>query len=278
MLAAAASSPPRRAAGMNEMETLQVDSEVFKQGPFRVRTTYAHDRAIRLLGTIQSGGMEVVERLKDNRSNFVARIRFEGDDLVVKIPHARNRRLYERFLTWFRPGEAFRRYRSMELLARLGFRGLEPVLAAERRAYGMAVCNLLVYRYAHGRPAGTGHERLLVEELVRFYRHGYTRRDPKPSNFLIVDGRPFFIDFRLNQPLLFGKLRVYQEFHQFFRRMPQARAFFDDTGYRGPWFSLAGRLGAVWDWFNQRRKAVRAAIKRRAGRRSGPAGNTPANP
>ena len=257
---------------------MQTDSEVFKQGPFRVRATYARDRASRLLATIQSGGMEVVEALKDNPSNFVARIRFEDDELVVKIPHARNRRRYERFLTWFRPGDAFRRYRSMEQLAQLGFRGSEPVLAAERRVCGMVVYNLLVYRYAHGQPAGPGHERLLVEELTRFYRHGRTRRDAKPSNFLIVDGRPFFIDFRLDQPVLFGKLRVYQEFHQFFRRMPQARACFDDSGYRGAWFSLAGGLGAVWDGFNQWRKAVRAAIKRRAGRRSGPAGNRPANP
>ncbi len=214
----------------------------FTYGGYAVCSVYERAKAVRLLDRVWQGTLTVKQRFKDNPRNYIVRASFEGDELIVKIPRARNTRLQERFMTWFRPGEAERRYTSMQQLESLGFACTPPILAAERRWLGMVTDNILVYGYVDGRLAGPGDEEALASVLLPFYAKGYLRRDCKPSNFVIAPetGAVCFIDFRLTRPRILRRFRVWMELNQFLRNMPTARALIRPQGYGGWGFAVAG--------------------------------------
>lgn len=228
----------------------------FTYAGYAVRSTYPREQAIRLLDAIVCDRLAVTQRFKDNPRNYIVRISFEEDDLIVKIPRSRDKRWQERLLTWFRPGEAVRRYTSMEQLEALGFAGTAAILAAERRRWGMVTANILVYRYVEGRLACMGDEEALVRVLLPFYELGYLRRDCKPSNFVITPdtGQVYFIDFRLTRPRILRRFRVLLEMNQFLRNMPTARPLIAQAGYGGVGFTLAGICSSTGSWCNERRR------------------------
>ncbi len=235
----------------------------FTHAGYRVWSRYEPEKARRLLDGITTRTLAVSESIKDNPRNYIARATFEGDDAIVKIPRSRDRRLYEQFLTWFRPGEAVRRYASMVTLERLGFSGTPPILAAERRRAGRVVENIFVYGYAKGRLAGPGDEALLVQELVRLYQLGYLRRDCKPGNFVIDSDQVHFIDFRLTRPRWLRRFRIYMEFNHFLENMPTARPLVEAAGYQGVGFALAGWLKSVYTRWNKRRQRLSRLLRGR---------------
>ena len=227
---------------------------------YAVRAVYPHDKAIRLLDLIWRDQLTVTHRFKDNPRNYIVRAEFEGEDLIVKIPRSRNKRAQERLMTWFRAGEAERRYASMQQLEALGFACTPPVLAAERRRCGMVTDNVLVYRYVDGRLARPGDEEALAQVLLPFYAMGYLRRDCKPSNFVIAadTGAVHFIDFRLTRPRILRTFRVMMEMNQFLRNMPTARPLVMEQGYDTWFFAVAG----WWSLFGYRLNAYRRRLSR----------------
>ncbi len=228
---------------------------------YRIISRYEPEQARELLDKIQAGKGGFSEVLRDNKNSFIAIIRFREDDLVVKVPRSRNRRIYERLLTLFRNGEAFRRYDSMLKLIQLGLNGAKPVLAAEKRRLGMVTHNVFVYEYIDGVIPGRGHEKLLFDELLKLHSMGYTRRDSKPGNFLISDGKVHFIDFRLTKPILLKNLRICMELNSFFRAMPSARQHFEGSDEMGICFRVAGVLESISDRMNNYRKAISSRLK-----------------
>ncbi|UCZ56950.1 hypothetical protein LGV61_01360 [Desulfurispirillum indicum] len=158
---------------------------------------------------------------RDNRRTFIARADV-GDfhDVVLKVPRARNKRLWERFLTLFRSSEAFRHHRSICLFSSLGFQGPRPLLAVEKRSMGVVTHSFFLYGFVRGRVPGASDGGKVGRELHRLHRLGYMRRDPQAANFLIAGERVYFIDFKLTRPLLFNSVRTTMEFAQFLHSMP----------------------------------------------------------
>ncbi len=239
---------------------MKTNSRIEHNG-FRILSAHDDVYTRRLLEDILSSHIDIVRVFKDDRRNYVARFRYGEDDLVVKRPRGRSDSWYERILTLFRDGEAFRRFQSMSELIRLGLHGSKPVLAAERRSYGMVVDNLFVYHYTEGVPAGPGNEKQVLAALLALYNHGYTRRDSKPTNFLLSGNRVHFIDYRLSRPVLFRKLRIGKELNRFFRNMPSALEHYDTTRQHTACFRIARFLDTASFRLSKIKKALRRLVR-----------------
>lgn len=194
----------------------------FTHRGYAVKSTLPQAQARQVLDDCLDARYEVIQELKNNRHNYVARVNTDTlPDLVMKEPRRRNKRVWERIMTLFRPGEAIRAQDSHVKLKELGFACPEPVLAAEFRSLGFVTYSFFLYRYQSGRPANTADAPVVSHELQRLHSKGYTRGDPKAQNFLIDNDHVHFIDFKLAKPRLFRKHSTRMEYAHFLHTMPE---------------------------------------------------------
>lgn len=175
----------------------------------RVPRPIAEDIVTRVL----SENLELKRILKDRPKCLVAQFgHADLGDLVLKIPHDRNHRRWERFLTLFRPGESVRQYQNMEKLETLGLNGPLSILAAERRQAGVVTDSFYIYSFIEGREGVWADLPLIVDTLVPLYQKGYRRNDPRVANHIINDRGVYLIDFRVTHPVPFNRLRCAMEY------------------------------------------------------------------
>lgn len=103
---------------------------------------------------------------------------------VAKRPVWRDGRLWNRLVTWLRPGEARQAFeRALDLQAS-GFPVPRPLACLERRAGGLVVESWFWYEYAEGRPVEEADWPRVVELLVSLHDAGWIHRDPHLANWL----------------------------------------------------------------------------------------------
>ncbi len=195
---------------------------VFSYRGYRIVSSQDNQAARMLVDRVLSDEIETLEIYRDNRNSFTAKCAFGSREAVIKIPRGKNRKRMARFFTLLRSSEPIRRYKDMNTLRRLGINGPMPVLAAEKRFFGMVVDSFLIYWFIEGRVPESGDERAVLEEVRRLHRMGYTRKDSKPENFLVAGRDAYLIDFKLKRPALFKKTRINMELAWLVRRMPDA--------------------------------------------------------
>ena len=183
---------------------------------------------------------EVVYR--DNWRTLAACIRFSDSLLILKIPRARNLRMWERCLSVFRGSDALRSFKHLQLMNEIGFAAPEPVLACEKRDAGFVTDSFLCYHYAEGQRAGTADAPKILDALRALHQKGYLRTDAQLANFLVQDDTVIFIDFRLKKPWLFSELKKAREIARFLRSCPEARRLLTTSEVSSFWFRLAHRL------------------------------------
>ncbi len=182
---------------------------------------------------------------RDNWRTLSARIRFQGESLLLKIPRARNSRRWERFLTRFRESDALRTFRHLERMPAMGFAAPEPVLACERRQGGMVTDSFVCYRFVEGRPAGPEDAPKILVALNKLHQLGYVRSDAQLANFLVTGDVVTFIDFRLKKPWFLPKLHKAREVDRFLRSCPEASKFLSREQRSSGWLWLATRLESI---------------------------------
>lgn len=196
--------------------------------------------ARRLLDDCLDNRYQVIRELKNNRHNYLARVHTAAlSDLVIKQPRSRNKRIWERLMTLFRPGEAIRVQASHLKLKELGFACPDPILAAEFRSFGCVTDSFFLYRYQNGRPATKEDAPVVSHELQRLHSRGYTRGDPKVQNFLIDGGKVYFIDFKLAKPRWFLRHSTRMEYAHFLHTMPEGIEHLPQKERESPGFRLA---------------------------------------
>jgi len=177
--------------------------------------------AQRLAKTLVEGRYQEKEVFKDNAQSYVARVEAAGMDCMVKIPRARNRRIWQRFLSLFRESEALQYYNSMQTLRGMNFGCPAPLIAVEkRRAWRVATHSLFAYQYVEGRKCTESDAAVILPELLRLHEKGYLRGDPHKKNYLISNNAVVFIDARIRQPKLFRKLQMHRELAVFLNTSP----------------------------------------------------------
>lgn len=149
-----------------------------------------------LFDIIQSTEFKQISVLKDNHRSTVLRIDSNGEDLVYKVPKEKNSRLWIRFLTWFRKGESFKNLHSMNILTEIGVKTTKPILAVEKRAFGMVVNSWLLYEYLDGsscldRPET--YDRVMAT-LKKIHNNGLIHGDPQIRNFIEKENEIYVID------------------------------------------------------------------------------------
>ena len=91
------------------------------------------------------------KELKNTRRSLVLLVRAAGQKAVLKCPREKNTRQWIRFTTLYRKGEAFKAIYNMDKLKNLGIKSNRPLMAMEKRRWGMVVDSWFVYTYEEGR-------------------------------------------------------------------------------------------------------------------------------
>ena len=164
---------------------------------------------------------EVNQVYKDSRNSYTARIQIGTESLVYKIPRNRLSRLGEKFATLVRDCESVRTFKNLLRIRQLGFNAPHPFIAGYTRQGGFIANSFCCYRFEEGRSASPDDAQQVVKELLALHVEGYTRSDPKPSNFLISASGVSFIDFRLKKPLFLSDLRKKMELARLARVYPE---------------------------------------------------------
>ena len=214
-----------------------------------------------LVHSLLNGNYAVSETFKDTSQTYIARIRIEEQDLVLKIPRDRNKRTWQRFLSLFRSSESFRHLHSMITLRKLGFHCPEPIMALQTVRAGHIIDSALVYRFEEGHKPQHEDIPRVINTLLSLHRLGYLRRDPHAKNFLVQADRVTFIDFRLSKPILFRQLRLNRELCAFLRTTPEGLHHLEPEFQRTLWFRLALKLDRLLSAFKKIRRGTRRRMK-----------------
>ncbi len=216
-----------------------------------------------LLEKVASGTLSPLEVFKDDSKCYVAKYTSEElpDIFIVKKPRARCGRYWERFLTLFRSGESFRQFSNLKKLQSLGFNGPTPLLAAEKRRWGMVVDSFLMSTYINGRLATSADTDIIAPELIKLLNLGFTRKDPHPQNFIISSDGVYFIDFHIKRPFFFNKLRCCMEYCKFLETVPNGSRYIDSLTKSKALYSFANFLQRYLSWYRRLRRKISRNLK-----------------
>lgn len=196
-----------------------------------------------LLEAITGHQYQVDQIYRDNWRTLSARIVFSGTMLVLKVPRARNNRLWERFLTLFRGSDSVRHFRQLELMSELGMSAPKPVLAGEKRHFGMVTDSFVCYEFVVGESPKPSASEAVMNSLRTLHGKGYLRTDAQLANFVVDENkRVVFIDFRLKRPRIFVRLQKARELDRFVRSCPEAAVHLTANERGSFWLRLAHAL------------------------------------
>lgn len=171
-------------------------------------TTLPQEQAQALLDVILQKTYTANKVYNDDKTCFVASINTDAhSNIILKFPRERNNRPWERFLTLFRPNEAFRTFSSMMVVQSIGLKCPQPLIAVHKKEKGMSVESFFVYDFIEGAPGVKENAPVIYKELKILHSAGYTRSDPKLVNFIVNKDEVYFIDFRLKKPKFFTKFQ-----------------------------------------------------------------------
>ena len=230
---------------------------------YTIKSTLSHDETIMLFEDIVHKSYTSLGKLQNNSHCFVEKIDIKGyQPIVFKIPRYRNKRRWERFLSLFRSGEAFRNHDSMMYLPTIHLKAPKPLFAAEKRANGMVVESFFTYFFIEGKIASAENIPAVLEALSLLHQQGLTRSDPKLENFLISENEVFFIDFRLKKPFLFSKTQCIFNLCKFFQTLPQEQRNLYIKPYQSPWFNFIYRINDVMIATRKMKKTLKKKLSK----------------
>ena len=228
---------------------------------YRVLTTKPEADARKLVRKIVSNSLEFKTIFKDRPKCLVASFEAgEAEELVLKVPKARSSRPWERFLTLFRDGEGIRQFRNMQALVELGILGPRPILAAEKRRYGVVLDSFYVYGLIEGRQASHSDLPKIIEVLAPLYRQGFRRSDPRVANHIVDGEKVYLIDFRITKPRFFGHLRCAVEVCQLAGNLSRALEVGHYYGYSRSTLIVAWRFWRASQWLRKRKQAMKRKL------------------
>lgn len=242
-------------------------SLLFDHRQYQVISHLSQPLSQRLLNAVLDDTLVPEKVFRDNWRTLSARVYFQDESLLLKVPRARNGRRWERFLTLFRESDALRTFRHLDQMATMGFAAPTPILACERRHHGVVVDCFVCYHFVDGRTAQSDDAPRVLTALQSLHRRGYLRNDAQLANFLITDGAVFFIDFRLKKPRFLPQLQKARELDRFLRSCPEARQLMPRGEVSSLWLRVASLLENASFGFRAVKKRMRGRTKRRGNTR-----------
>lgn len=227
---------------------------------FTIATMCSADLATQLVSAVIDQTLQFQKKYRDNKRTLSAQFIFDDHHLILKIPRARNSRIWERFLTLFRPSESRRIHDSQLKLQELSFIGPTPILAAERRTMGCVVESFVIYRYLDGVPGQEKDAQEILSNLIGLHERGYLRGDPQLVNFIIDKGDVQFIDFKLKKPFFLPKIQTYMELADFLGKCPAAQSFLPEEIEKSKQFKLAREFFEIKSAIRTLRRRIKSLL------------------
>lgn len=233
---------------------------------FNVKTTLDLVAAEALFRDVAAKNFKSIQLFKDDYRSRVELVEHSVYGKInYKIPVLRNHDFFERFRSLLRQSFVFRVFDSHVEALELGFSCGKPLLAAEKRRFGVCVDSFIVYEFVDGRPA-VAHDledgKLVIPEMVKLFQLGIARDDPSQRNFLIEGERVHFIDFNFRYKLL-GNYMVISEFLEFARNYPEAFDYLPPEVVNGWTFKLVRASRKIIDKLDKLKKAILRPIRGR---------------
>ena len=230
---------------------------------WRLYSAVPDAEAKQLFDLIQKGDIQVTEWLKRHSRSDVVAFNFNGKKLVLKIPKEKNRRRWIRLTTLYRKSEAVRNINSMEILRREEIPTSTPVMAAEKKTFGMVTDSWLVYEYLEGESCldKPSIYPQVVKLLHQIHDSGLIHSDPQIRNFIIHDGGLFVIDSMPSKPF-FGPFAKAYEFAYLKKSAPGIESCFGEMNH-SLWFKAAVKYDRYARKLATFKKKVKKALFRR---------------
>jgi len=185
--------------------------------------------------------------IKNNRRSLVYRLEFNGLSAILKNPREKNRKKWIRFTTLYRQGEAFRALLNLASLSKSGIASNKPLLAAEKRRFGMVVDSWILYTYENGRACRETDYPAVVETLEEMHTKSRLHGDPQIDNFLIQGNRVITIDSNPKTPL-FASIAKYREFFHLQKSAPGIEKHFSLDTNTAAYAAAAVWSKIYWKW------------------------------
>lgn len=143
--------------------------------------------------------------LKDTPRSLVKVYEFQNTLVVSKTPREKDRRKWIRLTTLWRKAEAFSTFHNTLVLARTGINVAKPVMAFEKRRFGMVVESRIFYEFAKGSPCTPEDWPDVVKTLLSIHKTNRVHADANIENFIRTQSGITVLDTH-TKPALFGEL------------------------------------------------------------------------
>lgn len=180
-----------------------------------------------------------VKVFKDDKRTFVAEIKLQGLNAILKIEHNHTRDFWNRAATLIQPANVERLAMGRDTLIKLNLNAPKPLIIGVERRFGMVNQSFIIYEKVEGTKSKTLADLAKTcAALTSIHDAGYIRDDVHLDNFLIEpNGTVCIIDYKLRKPWVFPSGQMALEKDRLIREAPETAQFFDQSyqknfGYR----------------------------------------------
>lgn len=212
---------------------------------------------------IAGNDIPIEKEVKNTARSRVLLLNHAGKKIILKSPREKNKRKWIRFTTLYRKGEAFKTIDNMDKLEHLGIESNKPLLAMEKRRFGMVVDSWMIYEYLPGEVCREKDYPDVVKKLKEIHAKHILHGDAQIENFLNSESHIITIDFSPKKAL-FGNVSRFYEYFYLQRSAPGIQEFFDLPDH-----ALAYRIAQAysrlyWSWrdFKKKRRTQRNHISK----------------
>jgi len=196
---------------------------------------YIDDKYLELGKDIINKNEVVTEEIKVTKRNYVVKIKYQNEELILKAPRNEFRIPQRKLGTLVKKGEARSTFENITKLIEEGFvEYVKPLLAVVKRKYGMIDESYIIFELS------SDNEKCKLEDILqlgkKMHEKGIYHGDFNMSNFLFDDGikiidtqgkKYWFGEYRPNYDFLTLEESVYGRFGK------------EDWYNRNTWFYLA---------------------------------------
>ena len=189
----------------------------------------------------------IKRKLKNNSRSLLVLIEYNGKSVLLKNPREKNTRKWIRFTTLYRKGEAFKNLMNLAKLDELQIDANKPLLAMEKRKFGMVFDSWLVYEFKPGVASGESNYADVVRKLKIIHDQNLLHGDAQIENFIVQNDAIITLDAQLKKPIL-GRISKFTEYLYLQKSAPGIEHHFDiDTS--GTAYRLAATYSRLyWSW------------------------------
>ncbi|WP_163470222.1 lipopolysaccharide core heptose(II) kinase RfaY [Fusobacterium sp. IOR10] len=202
----------------------------------------------------KNNNFEILKTLKDDNRSLVQLISIKNQPYILKIPREKNKRKWQRLLSFFREGESKREFKNLKKIKTLGFNSPRPFFSLEYKKYGMTLDSLLVSEYIPGRESSLDDLEKVVNTLNKIHSYHFLHGDSQLTNFMVSNNEIFLIDSKFSRNI-YGKFGAAYEFIYLEESCNKdLRNYYDKNNvfYKGAKF-----LNVYLHWWGNFRKKIR---------------------